>query len=119
MKQEILNNLTGFLDYARQGVEFIKDQAPLYVQELITYSTVKYTFYTICSFAVIILSIILFISGIIIGKKDADLGFPLCAFGTGIFVVSAITFCININIYWQVTYAPRVFVMEYLLKIVG
>ena len=82
MKQEVLNNLIGFLDYAKQGVDFVKEQAPLYVQELIKYSTVKYMFYTIFSFTGVILSLCMLIYGIVLLKNsDEDFGFPLFLFG--------------------------------------
>lgn len=119
LKQEVLNNLMGFLDYAKQGVDFVKEQAPLYVQELIKYSTVKYTFYTIFSFTGMLLCICSLICGIINLKRcNEDVGFPLFMIGIFGLVVFIIAFCININTYWQVTYAPRVFVIDYILTIV-
>lgn len=118
MKQEVLNNLIGFLDYAKQGVDFVKEQAPLYVQELIKYSTVKYMFYTIFSFTGVILSLCMLIYGIVLLKNsDEDFGFPLFLFGIGGLIGFIIGFCINLNIYWQITYAPRVYVMDYILAL--
>ena len=37
MKEEILNNLAGLIEYVKQGADFVKEQAPLYVQEMINY----------------------------------------------------------------------------------
>ena len=121
MKQEILNNLGVFLDYTKQGVEFVKEQAPLYVQELIHYGTIKYTFYTVFCFAGMVLSLIAFIVGIVMLHKGEDNpGMIILTLGGSISALAFImAFFENINLYWQVNYAPRVFVMDYLLKLVG
>lgn len=124
MKEEILNNLAGLIEYVKQGADFVKEQAPLYVQELISYGI-----------WVSIFEMILCVLGAIGGTiglvklikyanneegYDADMT-GLIAFGFMVLVVlivfCIVAFCIDGENLIQATVAPRVYVVEKLMSI--
>lgn len=44
MKEEILTNLSGIMEYIKQGADFVKEQAPLFIQEYLLFKTYLYLF---------------------------------------------------------------------------
>jgi hypothetical protein len=122
MKEEILKNFNLFLDYAKQGVDFIKDQAPLYIQELIKYNICLYSFYSFICVICLIIGIILAFKAYNFSKEDyydnegIVMSFSmisLCA------IPISLGFLIyNIKMLLTVYMAPRVFIMDYLLNII-
>ena len=126
MKEEIIKNLAGIIEYVKQGADFIKEQAPLYVQEMINYKIWVSCF-----------EILLCVVGIVVGiyamvklikyvndeeeyDSDADgivaAGFVfLAVFLLFCFVV----LCIDVETVIQATVAPRVFIVEQIMKIGG
>lgn len=124
MKEEILNNLAGLIEYVKQGADFVKEQAPLYVQELISYGI-----------WVSIFEMILCVLGVIGGtiglvklvnyvnneeEYDADAA-GIIAIGFMALVVLIIfcivAFCVDGENLIQATVAPRVYVVEKLMSI--
>lgn len=122
MKEEILKNFNLFLDYAKQGVDFMKDQAPLYIQELIKYNICLYSFYSFICVVCLIIGIILAFKAYHFSKEDyydnegIVMSFSiisLCA------IPISLGFLIyNIRMLLTVYLAPRVFIMDYLLNII-
>ena len=119
MKEKILENLNYFLEYIKQGADFIKDQAPLYVQELIKYHTALYFIYIIICFIILTVTLYMFFRGLKMLKQNhmSDMGCAAITIG-GFGIVTTIAFLIyNITCFTQVYFAPRVFILKYLLKL--
>lgn len=118
MKEELLKNLAGIIEYVKQGVDFAKEQAPLFVQEFITFKTSIYLFYEIFSVIVIIVCGIIFVKGYKRLKEDEfdDYGFPMCLFSGLVGVAFVVIFCCFTELLFEVYFAPRVFVVEKLLE---
>lgn len=119
MKEIVLSNLSVFLDYIKQGVEFIKDQAPLYVQELIKYHTALYFIYIVICFIILIVTLYMFFRGLKILKQNSmsDMGCAAMTIGGFGIVITTAFLIYNITCFAQVYFAPRVFVLKYLLKL--
>lgn len=122
MKEEILKNFSIFLDYAKQSVDFVKDQAPLYVQELIKYNICVYLFYSIICALFLFIGIILAIIAYKLDKKsyyEYEGIIMLCTFISITCIPTSIGLLVyNIKMFLTVYIAPRVFVMDYLLNLV-
>lgn len=120
MKEKVLENLNYFLEYIKQGTDFIKDQAPLYIQELVTYHCALYT-------SLVIIGIIGIITCIILIKKalkynsynDLDKQMTYFIFAMVIGIVSAFFVFLNFSLMLKTWLAPRVFIMDYLMQLVG
>lgn len=124
MKEEIIKNLAGIIEYVKQGADFIKEQAPLYVQEMINYKIWVSCFE-------ILLCVVGFIASIYAMEKlikyvndeeeyDSD-NSSVIAFGFLLIVVFIIflliVLCVDVETVIQATVAPRVFVVEQIMKI--
>lgn len=122
MKEELLKNLSGILDYVKQGADFIKEQAPLFIQEFITYKMWTYSFWIIMSIVVSIICVFVF-------KKshkrfedsssyEAEQYFMLM--GVSLLIIGAmlIPFCYCTTELIKLYFAPRYFLMEHLLSLV-
>lgn len=120
MKEKILENLNYFLEYVKQGTDFIKDQAPLYVQEIVQYHMVLYLSYTIICFFIIGVSIWLLQKGTKIVKKDHydEFGFTLIVAGVIGVVIPFFINIYNMTMFIKTVIAPRVFVMDYLIHLI-
>lgn len=118
MKEIIINNLSVFLDYVKQGVEFIKDQAPLYIQELIKYHITLYFIYIILCSIILIITLYTLFKGLKILKQDSMSEIGLAATFIGIFgtIITTAFLIHNITCFIQVYLAPRVFILKYLLN---
>lgn len=124
MKEEILNNLAGLIEYVKQGADFVKEQAPLYVQELISYGI----WISIFEMILCVLGAIGGTIGLVKLVKyvnneegyDADVA-GIIAIGFMALVVLIIfcivAFCIDGETLIQATVAPRVYVVEKLMSI--
>lgn len=124
MKEEIIKNLSGIIEYVKQGADFIKEQAPLYVQELINYGIWISIFEMIlCVLGVIggtigLVKIVKYVNNE--EEYDAD-ATGIVVFGFRALVVfiifCIIAFCIDGENLIQAIVAPRVYVVEKLLTI--
>lgn len=118
MKEELLKNLVGIIEYVKQGADFVKKQAPLFVQEFITFKTYLYLFYDI-------VSIIGFIAGTIMSFKFFkkaqesydDVYGMLCVITGFLVIVSTFASLYFTKMLLEVYFAPRVFVVEKLLEV--
>lgn len=119
MKEKILENLNYFLEYIKQGTDFIKDQAPLYVQELIKYHTALYFIYIVICFIILIVTLYMFFRGLKILKQNSmsDMGCAAMTIGGFGIVITTAFLIYNITCFAQVYFAPRVFILKYLLKL--
>lgn len=124
MKEEIIKNLAGIIEYVKQGADFIKEQAPLYVQEMINYKIWVSCFE-------ILLCAVGFIASIYAMAKlikyvndeeeyDSD-NSSVIAFGFLLIIMFIIflliVLCVDVETVIQATVAPRVFVVEQIMKI--
>lgn len=120
MKEEIIKNLSGIIEYVKQGTDFIKEQAPLYVQEMINYGIWTSVFETLLYFFIAIFLIWCMVKLYKAVKNDEEdskeyapifLVLGLCVIV--MFVLTSISFETLI----QAVVAPRVYVVEKLLSI--
>lgn len=124
MKEEIIKNLSGIIEYVKQGADFIKEQAPLYVQELINYGI----WISVFEMILCVLGFIFGVFGIVKLVKyannedefDEDLS-SVVAFGflvlSAFVLFCVVAFCFNTEHLIQAIVAPRVYVVEKLLTI--
>lgn len=117
MKEELMNNLTLFLDYVKQGTDFVVAQAPLYVQELIQYSLWVHIFYISIALFVILIGIATIFPVYKLISKDTD-SFAAILIPIMLILVPMVPFVKEMRIIIQIYFAPRVFVMEYLLGLI-
>ena len=120
MKEEIIKNLSGIIDYVKQGADFIKEQAPLYIQEMINYGIWTSVFETLLYFSLFVFAIYLMVKIYKYAKREeydlseyAPLFFALLLVAGIMFVLTAISF----ETFIQTIAAPRVYVVEKLLSI--
>lgn len=120
MKEKILENINYFLEYIKQGTDFIKDQAPLYVQELITYHCVLYTSLVIFGVIGVIIALILLKKGSkYTSYQDIDKQMSYFIPSMIIGVISLFFIGLNFSLMLKTWLAPRVFIMDYLMHLVG
>ena len=123
MKEEILNNLAGLIEYVKQGADFVKEQAPLYVQELISYGIWISIFEMIlCVLGVIggVFGLVKLIKYMKTEEYDTDFigALSMCFMALGALIIFCIVaFCIDGETLIQATVAPRVYVVEKLMSI--
>ena len=120
MKEEIIKNLAGIIEYVKQGADFVKEQAPLYVQEMINYGIWISVFETLLFFSLFTFIIYLMIKLYkYLKKEEEDFGeyapiFLVLLIIAGImFVLTSISF----ETFIQTITAPRVYVIEKLLSL--
>lgn len=124
MKEEIIKNLAGIIEYVKQGADFIKEQAPLYVQEMINYKIWVSCFEILLCVVGIIVSIYAMVKLIKYvndeEEYDSD-NSSVIAFGFLLIVVFIIflliVLCVDVETVIQATVAPRVFVVEQIMQI--
>lgn len=120
MKEKILENINYFLEYIKQGTDFIKDQAPLYVQELITYHCVLYTSLVIFGVIGVIIALILLKKGSKYSSyQDIDKQMSYFISSMIIGIISLFFIGLNFSLMLKTWLAPRVFIMDYLMRLVG
>lgn len=113
MKEEIIKNLSGIIEYVKQGTDFIKEQAPLYVQELIKYYyAISLTYIISCSVILILCASYMFWIRVI--QEDSSEYEVLCII---VGLIATIFLAYNIETFIQIQLAPRVFVVEKLMSI--
>ena len=124
MKEEIINNLTGIIEYVKQGADFVKEQAPLYVQELISYGIWISVFEMILCVLGAIAGVFGFVKLYNYVKNNDEydddseslvaIGFLFLA---AFILFCIVAFCLNTENLIQATVAPRVYVVEKLMSI--
>lgn len=120
MKEEIIKNLSGIIEYVKQGADFIKEQAPLYVQEMINYGIWTSVFETLLYFFLFVFAIYLMVKLYkYVKREDGDLDeyaplfFALLLVAGIMLVLTSISF----ETFIQTIAAPRVYVVEKLLSV--
>lgn len=120
MKEEILNNLTGLIEYVKQGADFVKEQAPLYVQEMINYGIWTSVFETLLYFFIAIFLIWCMVKLYKTTKDDEEdlkeYAPIFLVLGIGVIVMFVVT-SISFETLIQAVVAPRVYVVEKLMSI--
>lgn len=123
MNEEITHKLQeqliGLLEWLDQAAEFVVEQAPLLVQELLTYHTLAGFYYV----GGLVLITLLF-AGIALGSqlrydKTGSEGAEILGMTSVIFGLISLTCSIIAGSVWipiivKIKYAPRMFLMEYL-----
>ena len=118
MKENILTNLSGIVEYIKQGADFVKEQAPLFIQEYLTFKMYLYLFLETS------LLIITFVCGwwCYKGYKNAQDPTKDDEFWTMMTIVCALICIFSIVGFicfgeelLKVIFAPRVFLVDHLL----
>lgn len=120
MKEEIIKNLSGIIEYVKQGADFVKEQAPLYIQEMINYGIWTSVFEVIVFSICTILSVYGLLKFIKWLKKEEecyeDHIVEFVVAGVIIFLFALLVFnCVEELI--KAVAAPRVYVVEKLLSL--
>lgn len=121
MKEEIINNLAGIIEYVKQGTDFIKEQAPLYVQEIIDFRIWTSAFEVILYLSITILLIwcMVKLHKEIIKEGGDESEFAPIYFLLGLLIiVGVVLISVSIESLIQAIIAPRVYVLEKLLSLV-
>ena len=120
MKEEIIKNLAGIIEYVKQGADFVKEQAPLYVQEMINYGIWVSVFETLLYFFIAIFLIWCMVKLYKAIKDDEDdlkeYAPIFLVLGIGVIVMFVVT-SISFETLIQAVVAPRVYVVEKLLSL--
>lgn len=123
MKEEILNNLAGLIEYVKQGADFVKEQAPLYVQEVISYGiwvSIFEMILCILGFVGGVFGLVKIVKYLNTGEYDTDfigvlsMGFLALV---ALIIFCIVAFCVDMENLIQATVAPRVYVVEKLMSI--
>lgn len=120
MKEEIIKNLSGIIDYVKQGTDFIKEQAPLYVQETINYGIWTSVFETLLYFSLFVFTIYLIVKlykHIKREEEDATEYAPIFLVLLLVAGIMLVLTSISFETFIQTIAAPRVYVVEKLLSI--
>lgn len=118
MKEELLKNLMGIIDYVKQGVDFTIEQAPLFIQEYLKYHLSFHIFWEV----IIIISFTLsiwYLIYLVKYTKNISYDVDLIFIPSLLIVVSLIAFCINSVYLLKIYFAPRVYLVESLLSLLG
>lgn len=116
--EQLAKILSKGLEAAIKSGNFIIEQAPDLIQQLITYKTVESVIFLLIS------AIAMYFIGKIIYKdyKKAeywDDANPRIQFGGSvIFIVFIICFCSNLQDLIQIVFAPKIFLIEYASKLI-
>ena len=121
MKEEIISNLAGIIEYVKQGADFVKEQAPLYVQEMINYGIWTSVFETLLYFFIAIFLIWCMVKLYKAVKNDEyedlkEYAPIFLVLGIGVIVMFVVT-SISFETLIQAVVAPRVYVVEKLLSL--
>lgn len=120
MKEELMKNLEVILDYVKQGEDFVKEQAPLFIRELITYEIWVYSIWIIISIIVFTISMFVFKYNYKIYKNefiDEELHFSCMVISSILALAMFIVFSCCITELIKVCLAPRYFLMQCLLNL--
>lgn len=122
MKEELLRNLAGVFDYIKQGTEFVKEQAPLFIQEFITYKIWVYSFWIVISVVISIICIVVFKKNLKSFKNEKNCfdneAYLFMMFVSGLlFVTFVIVFCCCTEELMKAYFAPRYFLVDSLLSL--
>lgn len=120
MKEEIIKNLSGIIEYVKQGADFIKEQAPLYVQEMINYGIWTSVFETLLYFSLFVFAIYLMVKLYKYVKKEEEDSTEYAPIFLVLLLVAGIMLVltsISFETFIQTIAAPRVYVVEKLLTI--
>ncbi len=115
--EKLLKLLT---DSIAQGKDFVLEQAPDVVQQLLLYKRIEYTFYAVL--LILIMGVVTYICvkgfNVCISKSDTDvLAFLLAVCGF-IYLITTPIFCALVTRLIMVYFAPKVFLLEYLASLV-
>lgn len=116
IKTEALASINQLISYiqtgAKQAGDFVVEQTPLLVQEILTYNG-------IISGGLSLLGVVLFIVGVIVVFKSkwdeprlTNIPFVILA------VISQVVFWENIGTFLKITFAPRLYLIEYVSELI-
>ena len=121
MKEELLKNLVDIFEYVKQGADFVKEQAPLFIQEFITYKIWIYSFWVTISFIFSIICIVIFKKNYKILKDGSsyndEINFAMFPISILLFIVFFIVFCCCVEELIKVYFAPRYFLVDKILSL--
>lgn len=121
MKEELLKNLADIFEYVKQGTEFVKEQAPLFIQEFITYKIWTYSFWIVISVVFSIICIVVLKKNYKILKDGSshndETNFAMFIFSFLLFIVFFIVFCRCMEGLMEAYFAPRYFLVDSLLSL--
>ena len=121
MKEELLKNLADIFEYVKQGTEFVKEQAPLFIQEFITYKIWAYSFWIVISVVFSIICIVVFKKNYKILKDGSsyndETNFAMFIISFLLFIVFFIVFCCCMEELMKAYFAPRYFLVDSLLSL--
>ena len=116
MKEELIKNIAGVVDYIRQGAEFVKEQAPLFIQEYLTFKTYLLLFWESVLFMLLVSSITY---GLRCRKRldddDDDFYGTMMIICGAVCIVSFVGFVCCGEELIKILVAPRVFIVDHLL----
>jgi hypothetical protein len=115
MEEKLLSNSDELVKYLHEGSVFIKEQAPLFVQEVLRYKTNMCYYGMYFSGVCLLVSIICAWKGKQIKNKiDSSKDEAACFYAGSVFFafVSIMVFAANLCGYIKITQAPRLFILE-------
>lgn len=121
MKEELLKNLAGIIDYVKQGADFVSEQAPLFIQEFITYKIWFYSFWIIMSVVISIICAFIFRKGYKLSQDNNSYNdelYCVMMFISGFMILTMfIVLCCCSEALIKVYFAPRYFLVDQLLSL--
>ena len=125
MSEELLNDaLRGVMETVRETKDFVLEQAPEIVQQLVTYHYI----YSLCCVLAGVLFILLSVSligyGVFNGikcrwdDKKCEKYLPFIIIGCIASVPGIATFFVNLPYFLKVSLAPKVFILEYFARMI-
>ena len=121
MKEELIKNIAGVVEYIKQGADFVKEQAPLFIQEYLTFKTYLLLFWETILLAVVVGGVLFGIKSIKKSKdaedySDEDFYITASIISIGIAIACFIGLICCSEELVKVIFAPRVFLVDHLLK---
>lgn len=122
MKEELLNNIVDITNYVKQGGEFVKSQAPDFIQQYINYHLVSDILLVIILPIIIITCIFLcrkFVKAIKECSLDQEFFYMMgTIISIVIMIMAAIFTIIGLVEIVQIIIAPKVFIVHSLLGLI-
>ena len=103
------------LKYADGAEKFTSDNAPLYIEELLTFGKIEASFGLLSSLLLLVLSISIAIVSCLVFESEV-VRVASFVFGAPAFVISSIYLPCNFLTLQKIKHAPRVYIMEQLRK---
>lgn len=112
---ELQNRLFGVLDYlgdlTKQGIDFAGQQVPLIAHDIVMYGAISGWVYTGLGLILIGIAVVLWRK--IKDAEDSDASFLLMVGSVVLLSLGSLTFCMHLNDAIKVTFAPRLYLIEW------